>query len=185
MQLADRVRSLRPDQWRKIIFTFLIIAAAGYVLFKYVLVSEQERARRMVYKGARAVEAQSVLRCSDLIAVTYADPAGLNKNSLVRAAARVFQEFQAVDVEIEELNFDIPPRPVEEIEEPQMEAVVRVRMSVVLGNEEGRAEIIDEDPASGQFVLLALVKRKGRWQLQRMEFINVDIMQRYSGALAQ
>jgi hypothetical protein len=97
----------------------------------------------------------------------------------------VFQEFQAVDVEIEELNFDIPPRPVDVDEEPQMEAVVRVRMSVVLGNEEGRAEIIDEDPASGQFVLLALVKRKGRWQLQRMEFINVDIMQRYSGALAQ
>jgi len=163
----------RPRDPRRYIAGLLLLAVVGYVLYRYVWVSEEERVRRMVRQGAEAVEAQSLLRCADLVAQDYSDSNGFDKRTLLDAARRMFERFSKIEAQIEEITFDQPPA---ETAGEEWQAAVRLRMSVKLYEEQGVAEIIDEDPRAKQFVLLRLVKRNRRWLLQRMEFENVNIL---------
>lgn len=158
---------------RRYLAGVLLVAVVGLVLYRYVWVSEEERVRRMVGKGAKAVEEQSVLRCADLVAPDYSDSTGFDKRTLVDAARRMFERFGKIEAQIEQMSFDQPPA---EGPPDQWQARVRLRMSVKLYEDRGVAEIIDEDPRAEEFVVLHLVKRNRRWLLQRMEFENVDIL---------
>ena len=151
----------------------VLVTVVGLVLYRYVWVSEEERVRRMIRKGAAAVEEQSVLRCADLVAPDYSDSNGFDKRTLVDAARRMFEQFSKIEAQIEELSFEQPPA---EGQPEEWQARVRLRMSVKLYEDRGVAEIIDEDPRAEEFVVLHLVKRNRRWLLQRMEFKNVDIL---------
>jgi hypothetical protein len=170
-QSAARAGSLRDP--RRYLAGALLVALVGLVLYRYVWVSEEERVRRMVRKGATAVEERSVLRCANLVAQDYSDSNGFDKRTLVDAARRMFERFSKIEAEVEQLAFDSPPT---EVQPEEWQARVRLRMSVKLYEDRGVAEIIDEDPRAEEFVVLNLVKRNRRWLLQRMEFENVDIL---------
>ena len=135
---------------RRFVAGLILLAVVGFVLYRYVLVSEEKRVRRMVRKGAQAVEDQSVLRCADLVAQDYSDSNGFDKRMLVDAARRMFVRFGKIEAEIDELSFDQPPTELAEELSDEWQAQVRLRMSVKLYEERGVAEVIDEDPRAGQ-----------------------------------
>lgn len=166
----------RPRDPRRYLAALLLLAVVGYVLYRYVWVSEEERVRRMAHQGAEAVEEQSLLRCGNLVAQDYSDSNGFDKRTLLDAARRMFEHFIKIEAQIEEISFDQPPIETPGGESGEWQAAVRLRMSVKLYEEQGVAEIIDEDPQAQEFVLLRLVKRNRRWLLQRMEFENVNIL---------
>ena len=161
---------------RRVVIGLLLLAVLGFVLYRYVFISEEERVRRMVRKGAAAVERESILRCADLVAQDYFDSSGFDKRTLVDAARRMFESFTKIEARIETLSFDDPPARRSGGEGGEWEARVRLRMSVKLHDERGVAELIDENPRAGQFVLLSLVKRNRRWLLKGMEFENIQIL---------
>jgi len=155
----------------------LLLVIAGYILFHYVFISEQERVQRFVRKGAEVVADRSLLRVSDMISVDYSDPMGLDRRSVIDAARRLFESFNPIEVRVVEILFDQNPTEVAS-EEGQGEQVcrVRVRASVILHQEGGILEIIDDDPDLRHFVALDLVRRRRGWQVRRIEFQNLDLM---------
>jgi len=161
---------------RRYVLGVLLLAVSGFVLYRYVLISEEERVRRMVDKGAEAVEEQSLRRCAGLVSRDYSDSNGFDRRTLLDAARRMFESFTKIEVQIADLSFDQPPVKVAGGESEEWRAQVRLRLSVKFYDERGVAELIDEDRRAKQFVLLSLIKRSGRWQLQKMEFENVDIL---------
>lgn len=161
---------------RRVVVGLLLLAVLGFVLYRYVFISEEDRVRRMVYRSAKAVEEESILRCADRVAQDYSDSSGFDKRTLVDAARRMFETFSKIEAQIETLSFDEPPKQLSGGEGDEWEARVRLRMSVKLHDERGVAELIDENSKAGQFVLLSLVKRNRRWLLKRMEFENVHVL---------
>jgi hypothetical protein len=155
----------------------ILVLVGGYLLFHYVLISEEERVRRAIHNGAEAVEARSIRRVSDLVAMSYADSYGMDKRMLVAAAERFFENFGRIEVEIEEIIFEEKPVEVESGSPPTLEAGVRVRASVVLYREQGSLEVIDEAPGKNQWIVVHLEKRRMGWQVNRFEFVNVDLPQ--------
>jgi len=152
----------------------LLIVIAGYVLYRYVLISEEERVRRFVEKGTEAVEDRSLLRVGNLLATDYSDGFGLDRGGILSAAKNAFETFDSIQVEIREILFDQPPLKIQLPDGEEKFARVRVRCRVILHQGEGVMEAIDDDPAQEQFVMLEVVKRNGRWLVRRIEFENVD-----------
>ena len=163
---------------RKIIPWLIVAGVILFVLFRYVWISEEVRVHRLIKRGVKATENRSVFQVGNLLASDYSDAMGFDRSTILGVARDLFQNFDKIEVEIKDIDFEQPPEPSDNDQENI--ARVRIQCSVILHQSPSMMKVIDDDPALKQFVVIQVVKKNGRWLVQRIEFKNIDIVQSYS-----
>ena len=168
---------VRKPNPRKLVPWLLVAGLIVFILFHYVWISDEERVRRLIDRGVEATEDRSIYRVGNLLAFDYSDAMSLDRNGILAVARDLFQTFDKIQVEIKDLKFDQPP---ELSDDGQVKtARVRIRCSVILHQSPSMMKVIDDNPAQRQFVVIQVVKKNSRWLVQRIEFQNIDMIDRY------
>ncbi len=91
-----------------IIVVILALAAiCAFVLFRYILVSEEDRIRKVIYQGKEAIEQEDLEGVMTQISRYYRDEYGLNYLAVRGVFQRVFKEFDDINIRIEGMTIEI------------------------------------------------------------------------------
>lgn len=90
----------------KTILVILVIIGC-FLLFKYVLVSDEARIRRVISQGKAAIEKEDFEKALKLVSRDYQDDFGLNKLAVAALLKRLFHEFDAIEIHIEEMEVEV------------------------------------------------------------------------------
>jgi len=91
----------------KLILLVVVAAAACFVLFKYVLVSEEERIKRTLYAGKEAIEEESLGELMPHVSRYYRDEYGFNYLAVRRLFTWLFQEFDDIAIHVTKMDIEI------------------------------------------------------------------------------
>ena len=89
--------------------TVLIIMAAlaCFILIKYILVSDEARIKRVIYKGKAAIEREDFEGALKHVSRDYRDDLGFNKLAIGVIIKRVFNEFDTIAIHVEDMEIEI------------------------------------------------------------------------------
>jgi hypothetical protein len=89
--------------------TVLIImaAVAAFILIKYLLVSDEARIKKVIYKGKAAIEQEDFEGALKLVSRDYQDDYGLNKMAIAAILKRVYAEFDDIAIYVEWMEVEI------------------------------------------------------------------------------
>jgi hypothetical protein len=157
-------------------FYLRVLFAAAVVFVALVglprlFLSEEDRLRRFVWQGKKAVEAKSLLACSDLVSADYQDRYGNDRDRLIFVAREFFGYYRKIFVRIEKIEIDL--------NDSATEANVEIVALVIGQTGANRRETILEGE-KGRF-RIRVVKEDKSWKLAEIEFFEpAEIMDRYA-----
>ena len=144
--------------------TVLIImaAVAAFILIKYLLVSDEARIKKVIYKGKAAIEQEDFEGALRHVSRDYHDDYGLNKMAIATLLKRIFAEFD--DIAIHVKGMDV------EISEQGLGQATFLTWVTVQG-EEGIGYIVGnaENPSR---VVFTLSKERGKWRVVKSEGVE-------------
>jgi hypothetical protein len=127
-----------------------------------LLEGEEGRVRKFILEGKKAVEQKNILSCASMIADTYQDKYGNDRQSLIFAAKNFFSYYQSVFIAIEKMEIKLSQS--RDKAEVEMVALVLCRL------QDNSTEHIFEKE-KGRF-MVKLVKEDKKWKLQEIEFLE-------------
>jgi len=80
---------------------------AAFILIKYILVSDEARIRRVIYKGKAAIEQEDFEGALRHVSREYQDDYGLNKMAIAAILKRVYAEFDTITIHVEQMDIEI------------------------------------------------------------------------------
>jgi hypothetical protein len=89
--------------------TVLVIIAvvAAFILIKYLLVSDEARIKKVIYKGKAAIEQEDFERALTLVSRDYQDEYGLNKMAIAALLKRLYAQFDDIKIYVEWMEVEI------------------------------------------------------------------------------
>jgi hypothetical protein len=144
--------------------TVLIImaAAACFLLIKYIIVSDETRIKRVIYKGTAAIEEEDFEGAMTHVSREYQDDYGLNKLAIGAVLKRLYKEFDAIDIRIEHIAVEITEGGVGR-------ATILTWATARVGDDFGYLVGSAETPRR---VVFTLVKERARWRVVKTEGVE-------------
>jgi hypothetical protein len=140
----------------------IVLAAIGcFFLFKHLLVSDETRIKRVIYQGKEAVEKKDIEGVLEQVSRSYQDDYGLNKVAIMALFQRVFHQFDAINIRIEEMQITIS-------ENKQGRATMLTWATARAQDKTGYIVGSSEQPCQ---VTFTLAKEGGRWRVIKTEGI--------------
>jgi hypothetical protein len=92
--------------------TVLIImaAVAAVILIKYLLVSDEARIKKVIYKGKAAIEQEDFEGALKHVSRDYQDDYGLNKMAIAALLKRLYAQFDDISIHVEWMEVEILER---------------------------------------------------------------------------
>lgn len=118
--------------------------------------------RKFILRGKNAFEAKNILACADMLSGQYQDKYGNTRSSLIYAAREFFKYYQALLVNIE--NIEI------KFQDSKEKAEVEITALLIGKTNQNTQERFFEGER-GRF-RVRLIKEDKRWQLLEMEFLE-------------
>jgi hypothetical protein len=89
--------------------TVLIImaAVAVFILIKYLLVSDEERIKKVIYKGKAAIEQEDFEGALKHVSRDYQDDYGMNKMAIAALLKRLYAQFDDITIYVEWMEIEI------------------------------------------------------------------------------
>ncbi len=137
-----------------ILVAIILLHAVGfYVLYTYVLISDETRIRRVIEKGRKAIEEESLLTAATLIADNYRDEYGQDRGTVLGGLRSLFQSTENLQIDIHSTEITV--------DNEDAEAVVTFSLSGEHGGHSFRD--IAPDRKTGGSVYFA--KGDGGWKV--------------------
>jgi ketosteroid isomerase-like protein len=146
--------------------TVLIImaAVACFVLIKYIIVSDEARIRRVIYKGKAAIEQEDFEGALTHVSRDYRDDYGLNKVAIAGILKRLFKEFDTIAIHVKGMEVEIS-------EGGLGQATLFTWVTAQMGDGVGYIVGSAEEPSR---VVFTLAKERGRWRVVRTEGVDPE-----------
>lgn len=77
-----------------------VLIITAWYMFNYVLISDEDRVQRIIYKGKNSIETGSILSLPDLFAPNYTDKSGADKAMVLRALYSMMDETENRSIHI-------------------------------------------------------------------------------------
>ena len=92
--------------------TVLIIIAAvvAFILIKNLIVSDEERIKKVIYKGKAAIEQEDFEGALKHVSRDYQDDYGLNKMAIAALLKRLYAQFDDISIHVEWTEVEILER---------------------------------------------------------------------------
>jgi hypothetical protein len=144
--------------------TVLIImaAAACFLLIKYIIISDETRIRRVIYKGKAAIEQEDFEGALRHVSREYQDDYGLNKVAIAAILQRLFKEFDTIAIHVKVMEVEIA-------EGGLGKATLSTWVTAHMGDEVGYIVGSAEEPSR---VIFTLAKERGRWRVVGTEGVE-------------
>lgn len=84
-----------------------VLIFTTWYLFTYVLISDEDRVQRIIYKGKNSIETGSILSLPDLFAPSYTDKSGADKAMVLRALYSMMDETENRSIQITRIDVDV------------------------------------------------------------------------------
>jgi hypothetical protein len=140
----------------------IIVAAVGcFFLLKHILVSDEARIKRVIYQGKAAIEKKDIEGVMEQVSRSYRDDYGLNKLAIFALFQRVFHEFDAINIRIEEMEITIN-------ENKQGRATILTWATARMQDKTGYIVGSSDKPCK---VTFTLIKERGKWRVIKTEGI--------------
>ncbi|MCJ7547278.1 MAG: nuclear transport factor 2 family protein [Deltaproteobacteria bacterium] len=147
---------------KKAMNVVMVLAAIGcFFLLKHILVSDEGRIKRVIYDGKTAIEKKDIEKVMEQVSRSYQDDYGLNKFAIFALFKRVFQEFDDINIRIEEMQITIN-------ENKQGRATILTWATAREQDKTGYIVGSAEQPCQ---VTFTLAKEGGRWRVIKTEGI--------------
>ncbi len=147
---------------KKSIALLLLLIIAPIVIY-LLWPTEEDRIRRLIKNGARAVEAKNVDDVMSKISYTYTDQYAINYLVIKEALQRQFQRVNTISVEYDIKKVDVKDKAAT--------AGVDVRVIITAGKEAG---YVVGDAAKPSHLSLSLEKGPTGWLINSVEGIKLD-----------
>jgi hypothetical protein len=145
-------------------FFIILAAVACFILIKYLIVSDEARIRRVIYKGKAAIEREDFEGALKYVSRNYRDDYGLNKVAIAAILKRVFMEFDAIAIHVKGMEVEI-------IEEGLGQVTLFTWVTAEGGEGVGYIVGSKEEPSR---VIFTLAKERGRWRIVRAEGVEPE-----------
>ncbi len=141
----------------------LALAPLIYLLFvRPLLISDETRIRKGVKEGVRAIEAEDVGKCLRRVSLHYRDEYGLTYVGVKGLLTRIFQEFDAFEIDFRNLQITLLDK---EVASASFDLKVKVRY----GGQ--RVYLLGYGDVPNR-IKLSLVKEGGRWKVTQVEGVE-------------
>ncbi len=94
-------------KWVLPIVAAIVLAVAGWWLWKYVFISDETRVTRLISAMEQAVEKPNLVQLSDAIAADYSDGWGLDKQTVLGAVRSFRDQYDAVFIHNADLKVTV------------------------------------------------------------------------------
>jgi hypothetical protein len=144
--------------------TVVVILAAicCFVLIKYLLISDEARIRKVIYKGKVAIEQEDFEGALRHVSRDYHDDYGLNKMAIAAILKRVYAEFDNIGIHMKQMDIEI-------IESGLGRATFLTWVTVQ--GREGVGYIVGNAETPSR-VVFTLAKERGKWRVVKVEGIE-------------
>jgi len=92
---------------KRLILLVILAAICVFVLFKYILVSDEERIRKALYQGKAAIEKEDLQGVMAQVSRYYRDEYGFNYLGVRALFNWVFEEFDDIAIHVEGMEVEI------------------------------------------------------------------------------
>ena len=144
--------------------TVLIImaAVAVFLLIKYLIVSDEERIKKVIYKGKAAVEQEDFEGALKHVSRDYQDDYGMNKMAIAAILKRLYAQFDDITIYVEWMEVEI-------LEPGLGQAALLTWVTVKWGGETGYIVGSDKTPNR---VVFTLAKEGNDWRIVKTEGVE-------------
>ena len=144
--------------------TVLIImaAVAAFILIKYLLVSDEARIKKVIYKGKAAIEQEDFEGALTHVSRDYQDDYGLNKMAIAALLKRLYAQFDDITIHVESMEIEI-------MENGLGQASLLTWVTAKLGGETGYIVGNAENPSR---VIFILAKEGKQWRVVKSEGVE-------------
>ena len=140
----------------------ILLAAVGcFFLLKHILVTDEARIKRVIYDGKAAIEKKDIEGVMEQVSRAYRDDYGLNKLAIMALFQRVFHQFDAIDIRIEEMQITIS-------ENKQGRATI---LTWATAREQDKTGYIVGSAERPCQIIFTLAKEGGKWRVIKAEGI--------------
>lgn len=118
--------------------------------------------RKFILEGKKAVEGKNIFSCASLVAGTYHDKYGNDRQSLIYIAQKAFSYYTDILIRIEKMEINLSDN--------KDSAQVEITALVLCKLQDNSAENIFQKEKGR--LRVKLVKEEKKWRLQEIEFID-------------
>ena len=140
-----------------------LAALICFVFVRPLLISDEARIRKGVREGARAVETKDLGKCVQHVSLHYKDEYGLTYLSVKGLLIRIFQEFDAFEIELENLGITLLDKRT---------AFATFDLKVKVSYRGQRAYLLGSGDFSNR-IKMSFTKEGGRWKVTQVEGVEV------------
>jgi len=159
--MVEREKGMKISS-KKARSVIILLAAVGcFFLLKHILVTDEARIKRVIYDGKAAIEKKDIEGVMEQVSRSYQDDYGLNKVAIFALFKRVFNEFDDINIRIEEIEITI-------MENKQGRATILTWATARAGDKTGYIAGSSEKP---WHVTFTLAKEGGKWRVIKTEGI--------------
>ena len=132
------------------------------VFIRPLLISDEARIRKGVREGARAIEAKDLEKCLQHVSLHYKDEYGLTHLSVKGLLIRIFQEFDAFEIELENLRITLLDKGT---------AFATFDLKVKVSYRGQRAYLLGSGDFSNR-IKMSFAREGGRWMVTQVEGVE-------------
>jgi ketosteroid isomerase-like protein len=155
---------MRISRKKAITICLILVAIGCYFLVSHLLLTDEARIRQVIYRGKAAIEKKDIDGVMAQVSREYQDDYGLNKIAIMVVFQRVFHEFEAISIHVEELRIEINER-------KQGQAFLLTWATVQTQDKTGYLVGSSEKPCQLTFTL---AKEGGTWRVIKAAGVNPE-----------
>ena len=141
----------------------LAVAALVYLVFvRPLLISDEARIRKGVKEGARAIEGKELEKCLRHVSLHYKDEYGLTYLSVKGLLIRIFQEFDAFEIDLENLRITLLDKRT---------AFATFDLKLIVNYRGQRAYLLGSGDFSNR-IKMSFAKEGGKWKVTQVEGVE-------------
>ena len=143
----------------------IALALAGLIYFVFVrplLISDEARIRKGVKEGVEAIEAEDLQKCLRHVSIHYKDEYGLTYLSVTGLLIRIFQEFDAFEIKLENLRITL-------LDKGTASATFNLKVTVSYRGQ--RAYLLGSGDLSNR-IKMSYAKEGGRWKVIQVQGVE-------------
>lgn len=139
----------------------VIAAILCFLIIRELMVTDEQRIKRVIYDGKAAIEQEDLEGVMEQVSRSYKDDYGLTKVSIIPLFQRLFQQFDDIQIRIEEIQITVEEGSTGRVS-------LQAWGTVSLGDERGYLIGTPEAPC---YVVFTLAKEGRKWRVIKTEGI--------------
>jgi hypothetical protein len=148
---------------RKGVVIGLALTALIYFVFvRPLLISDEARIKRGVKDGVRAIEDKDLGKCMSYVSLHYKDEYGLTYLGVKRLLSRIFQEFEAFEIDLGNLQIILHDKGT-------AFATFDLKVRVIYGGQ--KAYLLGSVDVANR-IKMSFAKEGGRWRVTQVEGVE-------------